>query len=299
MNLPTIDPVFTIAPAAGDLPKLTLVAPDGARAEVYLYGAHVVSWVPAGGQERLFLSRASAFRTGAPIRGGVPVVFPQFGTLGPLPLHGLVRLMAWDCSVAEAVGEGAVAIFRVSDTAESRRQWDHAFLAELAVAIGGNKLSLTLAVTNTGTERFDFTAAFHPYLTVADITSTAVEGLAGLRYRDGAAGGVEAHQDAPQVDFPGEVNRIYFDTPAEVRIVERSRTTVVQMAGFADAVVWNPAAAKCAIMADLEPEDYRRFVCVEAAAVGTPIQLAPGDRWQGTQTLISQAKNHERTTAIG
>jgi hypothetical protein len=38
-----MDPVSAIAPDAGGLPKLTLVAPDGARAEVYLHGAHVVS----------------------------------------------------------------------------------------------------------------------------------------------------------------------------------------------------------------------------------------------------------------
>lgn len=129
MNPLTTDPESTVVPAAGDLPKLTLVAPDGARVEVYHYGAHVVSWVPTDGQERLFLSRASAIRAGAPIRGGVPVVFPQFGTLGPLPLHGLVRLMPWALAAAEAVGQGAIATFRLSDTAESRRQWDHAFLA--------------------------------------------------------------------------------------------------------------------------------------------------------------------------
>src|SRR5512139_1508054 len=115
MNAQTMDPVFAIAEAAGGLPKLTLVAPDGARAEVYLYGAHVVSWVSASGQERLFLSRASAFRAGAPIRGGVPIVFPQFGMTGPLPLHGLARLMAWEIVAAKAVGQGAVATFHLSD----------------------------------------------------------------------------------------------------------------------------------------------------------------------------------------
>jgi glucose-6-phosphate 1-epimerase len=287
MNSPTTKPVSAIAEAAGGLPKLTLAAPDGARAEVYLYGAHVVSWVPAGGQERLFLSRTSAFRAGAPIRGGVPIVFPQFGTTGPLPLHGLVRLMTWELAAAKAVGQGAVATFRLSDAAESRRQWDHAFLAELSVAIGGSNLSLTLAVTNTGAEQFDFTAAFHTYLTVADISTATVTGLAGLRYRDAAAGDVEVHEDSLQVGFSGEVNRIYFDAPAEARAVEEDRTTVVQKAGFADAVVWNPGAAKCATMADLEPEDYQRFVCVEAAAVRTPIRLAPGERWQGMQTLIA------------
>ena len=83
------------------------------------------------------------------------------------------------------------------------------------------------------------------------------------------------------------MNRIYFDAPAEARLVEAGRRIVVQKAGFADAVVWNPGAEKCATMADLEPEDYRRFVCVEAAIVGAPIQLAPGERWQGTQTLMA------------
>jgi glucose-6-phosphate 1-epimerase len=82
------------------------------------------------------------------------------------------------------------------------------------------------------------------------------------------------------------VNRIYFDAPAEVRLIEPDRTTVIRKAGFSDAVVWNPAAAKCATMPDLEPDDYRRFVCVEAATVESPVRLAPGERWQGTQTLV-------------
>ena len=275
-----------VAPGAGGLPRLALAALDGARAEVYLYGAHVVSWIPAGSQERLFVSRASAFRAGAPIRGGIPVVFPQFAAAGPLPLHGLARLMAWELTGVEVDGQGAVAAFRLSDTVESRSQWDHPFLAELALAIGGNRMSVALAVTNTGAKGFGFTVALHTYLAVADITATTVTGLAGLRYRDSAAGGVEARDDAPQVEFAAEVNRIYLDAPATVRVAEPGRATVVRQAGFPDTVVWNPAAAKCATMADLEPDDYRRFVCVEAAAVGAPIRLAPGERWQGTQTLV-------------
>jgi glucose-6-phosphate 1-epimerase len=220
MNKTTENPLSAIISSVGGLPKLMLVAPDGARAEVYLYGAHVVSWIPAGDQERLFLSRTSAFRVGAPIRGGVPVVFPQFGMMGPLPLHGLVRLMPWEVIGTKAVGEGARVTFRVSDTEDSRRQWDHAFEAELVVGIGGIELSVTLTVTNTGAAPFDFTDCFHTYLAIADITTTAVVGLAGLRYRDAALGGIEADERAARADFPGEVNRIYFDAPAEARLVE-------------------------------------------------------------------------------
>lgn len=278
---------FDIAPGAGDLPKLTLVASDGARAEVYLYGAHVAAWAPAGGGERLFLSRASAFRAGEPIRGGIPIAFPQFGTLGPLPLHGLVRLMRWKFVAAEAIGQGAVATFRLKDTPESRYQWRHAFMAELSVGIGGARLALALTVKNTDERPFDFTAAFHTYLAVQDVAETVVEGLAGLRYRDNVAGGVETCQSADRVEFTGEVNRVYFNAPLSTRVVEPARTTRVEQAGFTDAVVWNPGAAKCATVTDLEPDGYRRFVCVEAAVVGAPVALAPGEHWQGQQTLVA------------
>ncbi len=294
MSTPKATPIFTIACGAGDLPRLTLAAPDGARAEIYLHGSHVTSWVPRGGPERLFLSRRSQFRTGAPIRGGVPVIVPQFGGLGPLPQHGLLRLMPWELVDARAAGKRASARFRAADTEESRRLWPHGFLAELTVTIGGSRgpaardeLALTLAVTNTGAEPFAFTAALHTYLAVADIAATRVEGLTGLRYRDAAAGGVEVDEAAPRIDFPGEVNRIYFDAPAEARLVEAGRTTVIRKAGFPDAVVWNPAAAKCATMSDQDPIDYRRFVCIEAAAVGAPVRLAPGKRWEGSQTVVA------------
>lgn len=287
MNPPNPDSVSVIAPGAGDLPRLTLVAPDGARAEIYLHGAHVTSWIPAGGQERLFLSRKSQFCPGAPIRGGIPVVFPQFGMSGPLPLHGLVRLMPWKFAGADMTGAGASATFRLRDTEDSRRQWAGAFLAELNVSMGGNQLAVTLAITNTGAEPFAFTSALHTYLAVTDLAATAVEGLAGVRYRDAAAGGTEADQVSPRVDFAGEVNRIYFNAPPELRLVEPGRTTLIRSAGFPDAVVWNPAAVKCATMPDLEPDDYQRFVCVEAGAIGTPVNLAPGERWQGTQTLVA------------
>ena len=68
------------------------------RLKIYLHGAHVTSWVPAGGDERLFLSQKSEFRPGAAIRGGVPVIFPQFGGLGTLPKHGFARTLPWDLS---------------------------------------------------------------------------------------------------------------------------------------------------------------------------------------------------------
>ena len=107
------DPLVSIAPGAGNLPRLILVAPDGSRVEVYLYGAHVASWIPAGGEERLFLSRVSAFKPGSPIRGGVPLVWPQFGGGGPLPLHGIIRIQPWELATVDLKDGRATATLRL------------------------------------------------------------------------------------------------------------------------------------------------------------------------------------------
>lgn len=233
------------------------------------------------------MSRLSEFRANTPIWGGIPVVFPQFGMTGPLLLHGLARLLAWELADAQTLADAVSATFRLRDTDDSRQQWPHPFLAELTVAVGGDQLMVTLAVTNTGVEPFSFTSGLHTYFSIADIATTTVEGLTGLRYCDAADGWVDKQETAPSIQFTGEVNRIYFDAPTETRLIEPNRTTRIRSVGFADTVVWNPAAVKCATMPDLEPDAWRCFVCVEAATIAKPIQLAPGKRWQGSQTLLA------------
>src|SRR5450830_1072291 len=74
---------------------LTLTARDGATVSICHQGAHVCSWIPANGTEQLFLSNQSEFREGVAIRGGVPVIFPQFAGLGTLPKHGFARTAPW------------------------------------------------------------------------------------------------------------------------------------------------------------------------------------------------------------
>ncbi len=264
---------------------MRLSAADGARAEVYLYGGQVTSWAPAGGQERLYLSRKSQFQFGAPIRGGIPVLFPQFGARGPLPMHGLARLMTWELGEVSERGDRVTVVLRLRDSEESLAIWPHPFAAELTVSVGGKRLEVRLGATNTGGEPFSFTGGLHTYIRVTELDKASLRGLRGLRFRDAANGWVDALDEFPQVEFAGEVNRIYFEAPGEVELVEPGGRTVIRQAGFTDTVVWNPGAAKCALVGDMEPEDYRRFVCVEAATYEEAVRLNPGERWEGVQSL--------------
>lgn len=269
-----------------DLPKVILSAADGAQAEIFLQGAHVTRWRLPDGGERLYLSPAAEYRPGAAIRGGVPIIFPQFAGRGPLPKHGFARSLPWTFAGATAQAGTATARFRLSADDATQRIWPHDFQAELSVTVGGSDLALTLTIVNRGEIPCSFTAALHTYLAVTDLAHASVTGLHGVRYADSTAGGVESVDASPAVIFGREVDRIYFDAPQDLRLaLGDSRATLVRSAGFPDAVVWNPGPVKGAALADLEPEGYRRFVCVEAAVVGQPVLLAAGERWQGAQTL--------------
>jgi glucose-6-phosphate 1-epimerase len=226
--------------------------------------------------EQLYLSGRSTLRDGGAIRGGVPIIFPQFSTLGPLPRHGFARTRAWD-----ADGPGR---FRLRDDAATRAIWPHAFDATYAVDVAGRALRLALTIENTGTAPFEFTAALHTYLRVAELADVAIDGLASVRYRDQTARGAE-RVDAAPLRFAGEIDRIYLDVPGPVRLCDAARTVDVSATGFPDLVVWNPGEALAATIADLDPDGWRRFVCIEAAAIARPVRLAPNESWTGRQEL--------------
>jgi glucose-6-phosphate 1-epimerase len=285
-------PATNITAGLGGMPKARLASPDGAQVEVYLHGAHVTSWIPAGGDEQLFLSQKSQFQPGAAIRGGVPVIFPQFGGLGTLPKHGFARTLPWDLTSLGGNQDSVTAEFCLTDTETTREIWPHPFLARMRVSVGGLRLRLELTVANTGNESFSFTAALHTYLRVDDILTVCIEGLHGLRYHDTVnrptpADWVEMVQTDPEVIFLGEIDRVYHEVSTPLKVYTSDRITSVTTQGFPDAVIWNPGPERSARLVDLEPDGYRHMVCVEAAIAGTAVTLQPAETWQGAQLVTA------------
>ena len=267
---------------------IELVAPDGARATVLLHGGHLLSWQPAGADEQLYLSPKSEFASGQAIRGGVPVIFPQFAARGPLQRHGFARTKPWALVSAEQGADDALAVLRLSDDAATRMFWPHAFELELSVRISGREIQIELACENKGEEAFEFTTALHTYLSVSDLDSTSLQGLTAMRYWDS----VDEMEKVQRVDLllpGGELDRIYHRVREEMTLKERLTTTErrlqIAQQGFEDAVVWNPGAEKCAALADMPADGFKQMLCVEAAAIETPLRLAPGESWAGMQTL--------------
>ncbi len=277
------------------LDALELVAPDGARAVLLLHGAHLTSWIPAGGEEQLYLSPKSSFATGQAIRGGVPLIFPQFSARGPLMRHGFARTKPWQLLQAEQGTDDALAVLQLTDDAATRMVWPHAFSAELSVRVSGQTLDIELAVENTGDTPFDFTAALHTYLRTGGLDATSLRGLAGLHYWDQVKNAEQVQRsDLVLPGSPGceDLDRIYYQVSQlkePLQLIDESgtqrRALDLLQQGFDDAVVWNPGAEKCAQLADMPADGYQHFLCVEAAAIERPVPLQPGEVWSGLQSL--------------
>ncbi|MGY5764390.1 D-hexose-6-phosphate mutarotase [Brachybacterium sp. DNPG3] len=229
-----------------------------ASAVIHLDGAHVSSWVPAGGSEVLWLSPASAFGAGAAIRGGIPLVGPWFGPGrgGDQEVkHGWLRNVRWELVSAVVEADAAVLELVTPDGHDD-------LTARLSVRIG-RELSLDLAIT-AGGAALELEAALHTYLAVSDVREIAIEGVGGASYLDNTRGLVEDLQPEGALRLTGSTDRI-FATDGEIRVVDAGRTIVSTPRGSATTVVWNPWAELAAGMADIPDDAWPQFVCVEPA----------------------------------
>jgi glucose-6-phosphate 1-epimerase len=279
--------LYSIETGAGNLPRVVLKAPDGALAEVYLHGGTLTRWQTPDGVEQLYLSPASFFEADKPIRGGVPVCWPQFGARGPLPImHGFARLYPWMFAGAAITDDDRLmARFVKFANDATHAVWDHDFSIKLDVTLGGNQLDLAMEVTNPASRPFEFSGALHTYFRVAEVAEAAVEGLQGAAYMILPKSEERIVQEEAQVRFAGLVNRVYPGAPATQTIVEPGRRVQVSRSGFPDTVVWNIGEQLNPTMPDLPPDGYRRYICIEAAIVEKSIRLTQGQTWRGTQVI--------------
>ena len=73
-----------------------VVSQGGMRGELFLQGATVTAWQPAGERPVIFTSPNAIFAPGTAVRGGVPIIFPWFGPKRDepkAPQHGFVRAL--------------------------------------------------------------------------------------------------------------------------------------------------------------------------------------------------------------
>lgn len=292
-NLPTAsetaEATVSFGPGQGGLQRLDIRTP-WSRAEVYTHGAHVTHFQRHGEPPLLFLSEASRFVQGQPIRGGVPIVFPWFGPREGLPAHGFARLSEWVLDAVSLTREGECRLeFRLPRLPEWNPERVHG--VEYQVCIGP-ALRMELRVTNESPRApIEFEACLHTYLMVGDIQAVRVAGLQGAQYLDALRNRAARREAAEPLSISAEVDRLYVGTEAPVVVHDPSLNRRVRVAkeGSRSTVVWNPWIAKAKRLTDFGDEDYQRMLCVESGNVGPDrIELEPGASQVLRVTLSSE-----------
>ncbi|EFJ44634.1 hypothetical protein VOLCADRAFT_106296 [Volvox carteri f. nagariensis] len=193
---------------------ITLKTQGGQTAQVSAYGGQLLTWRNEENQDYLFLSKNAVFDGHRPIRGGVPICYPEFTKVGPGWLtpdgRGFVRnkfWLVWDKSDTFATLE--------LSHGDRMNNEGYPFYFEIFnhIELRDDHLEQHLSVINKGLTYNPFTAALHTYFAVSDISNVKVEGLQGLTYEDSTDSLTKKREEAAEVVFPGEVDRIYIKTP--------------------------------------------------------------------------------------
>ena len=265
----------------GGLPKVRITSPE-VVGEMYLYGAHVTSWKPVGGEEVLFLSSQSRWEHGHAIRGGVPVCFPWFGDKADdpkAPAHGFVRTKAWQLESIAQVG-AAVTVSMFTESNEDTKRWWPAEFRMVHRATFGSELSLELVVTNTGRTSLRFEEALHAYHRVGNIADGRLRGLDKVHYLDKTDSNRKKIQHG-EIVIVSETDRVYLNTRDTIELEDPVlyRRIRVTKENSLTTVVWNPWVQKAHSLADLADDEWTQMICIESSNVSDfAVDLAPGQQ---------------------
>lgn len=281
--------------ARGGLPKFVLSSKDGGnRCEVFLFGATLTSWV-CEGEERIFVSPNAVFDGVKAIRGGIPIVFPQFGQPNSaMAQHGFARTSLWDWECGCRTGSEGKLVLRLSSTPESLSLWPHAFALTYTVTLTARSLSCQLSIESpaSASTAFACQALLHTYIAVpgGDVTRLLARGFKSRRFVDKMAAGVESVDDRDEANVDREVDRVYLGEDGrasfpDIDLLESGKAflRVGARASSADGgplpidiVFWNAWIDKSAALADLGEGQYKGYVCVEPGLVSEGVAVPPG-----------------------
>jgi glucose-6-phosphate 1-epimerase len=258
-----------------------------AKAEISLFGGHVLRYQRHGEPASLWLSDKAVLDGSKPIRGGIPVCWPWFGPSparvgNGKPAHGFARTSLWTLDGVSDHEDGTLVHLSLTDSDATQALWPHPFELELDILVG-RELSLVLTTRNTGSAPIVYNAALHTYLQVSAPEAIEVQGL-GEPYTDKLTG-----QDAQQqgaLTLTAAIDRVYHQPEAMIRVQDGDRTTQVVSGNHDSIVVWTPWLEGATAMADMSDDGYRTMLCVEAAITADAGVTVAQDEEHSFSTVI-------------
>ena len=245
---------------------------------IALHGAHVISYIPNRQAPVIFTSKKAIFKEGKAIRGGIPICWPWFNAHPSdktLPSHGYARNQFWKIIDSDHTSKLTSITFELI-------QNDLKAVATISL---GETLVVSLTTTNLSDKKQTIGGALHSYFNVSNIEKISISGLEDVSYIDTLTETEEIQKG--DIFIREETDRIYVNSSHTVSIYDPTwnRSIFIDKIGSKSTVIWNPWIDKAKSLADLDDEEYKKFVCVETANARADVHhLAPNE----SHTLSTQ-----------
>lgn len=267
---------------------------NGATITISYFGGTLLSYINKDGEEKLFKSEKMITDKSKAVRGGVPIVFPQFGKSGPLVQHGFARTAMWEITKDPEVidGDNVNVVFSLIQSKEIKNIWPlQEFTLDHSITFGSNNLETSISVINNGKEEFEFQTLLHTYYSLEDISDVRIEGLKSLEYKDQLQDGKVFVEESEVKTIEKETDSIY-KNGKKIIVACKNKTIEIKVElkqenenKPCDVVLWNPWIDKSKAMGDFGDEEYHNMICVEPGLVSRYEKCFPNRKWSLTQTV--------------
>ena len=212
-------------------------------------------------------------------RGGVPILFPQFASVGGYKKHGWVRDSEW--LLLKDDKDKNSHLLKFSLQLDPTKNWPHSAKLLYKVKQLKNTLSLTLEIENIGSTSFSFTGGLHPYFYVPSVLKCYVEGLNSVSFTDKHKA---THSDDILKFTTSEFERLYHGNKP-VKLTYNNVVLELHQKGFDEWMIWNPGQTLAKSIPDLPNNDWENFICIEPVIASKPKTLKSGAIFDGTLNI--------------
>ena len=274
---------------------------DSMSVTVTEFGSHVVSWT-VNDVEMIFMSKSSKFDKSKALRGGIPIVFPQFREpLQSMNQHGFARNKEWKL-INTSDNKDNKLMFELLSDESTLEQWPHEFKLIYTISLEKpTNLVLDLKVENIGNKSFQCHTLLHTYFRLNDSSETIIGGFDNMMYKSNIDN-KEYKNETTTNRINQEIDRIYsnFYNKEEdekfvsiypdaglrsMKIYAEASLTPNNNKVPVDVVFWNAWIDRCKAMGDLDDDAYKHYVCIEPGTIEW-VTVEAGESLQLTKRMV-------------
>ncbi|XP_066905854.1 uncharacterized protein [Halyomorpha halys] len=261
---------------------------------INLYGATVTSW-KVFNIEQLFVSSETRFDNLFPIRGGISIIYTQYGFDNVfIPNHGFARTSLWSLEEEpKLIRDGDVrAVFTLkSDSVMRENYWPFDFKLKYIIILQEQTLTLKLSIYNGERDLpVKFNIAFMNYLKLSNAENCTISGLRDTKCVSRISKEVY-NEERPFFNVDHWIDDVYYCVDSIIHLDKSVGpfSMKIKRRNLPDVGLWNPWTDTVHLVTCLNEEEIKEMVVVVTGYILSPCTMPP-ESWYSVLQVMEAVK---------